>query len=268
MTRPTVAIVGLGLVGGSLARALRRRDYRVIGVDRPEVLARARRAHAVSAIATVEEAAATADVLVLAAPPRANLQLVARAARHARARLVVTDVGSVKTPICAAAKRAGLVAFVGGHPMAGAAASGFAASSPDLFQDRPWILTPNGAPARAVAVVRALARAVGARPAVMTAAAHDRAMAFLSHVPQILSWLLLASARGDAVARRHLGLAGPGFRDMTRLARSPRGLWREILDQNHREVARALAVLAAALRRPDDILRSPWIPRRLRARSS
>jgi prephenate dehydrogenase len=117
----------------------------------------------------------------------------------------------------------------------------------DLFRDRPWLLTPDGAPRGAVARVKALVRATGARPVVVDAAAHDRAVAFLSHVPQIVAWALADAARGDAVARRHLALAGPGFRDMTRLAASPRALWREILDQNRSEVGRALQAFRARL---------------------
>jgi prephenate dehydrogenase len=268
MKQPSVAIAGLGLVGGSLARALRRKRYRVIGIDQPAVVRRARAAGVLTAAATLEDAAATADIVVLAAPPKVNLRLVARLARIARPDLVVTDVGSVKEAICREAQRTGLAQFVGGHPMAGTAGAGFAASSADLFESRPWILTPNGAGRAAVARVRALARAAGARPVLMTPQDHDRTMAFLSHMPQVLSWLLLASARSDAVAGRHLPLAGPGFRDMTRLAHSPRRLWREILDQNRREVERALWVLADALRRPGDILRSPWTPRLRRGPSS
>jgi prephenate dehydrogenase len=83
----------------------------------------------------------------------------------------------------------------------------------------------------------------------MDADEHDRALAFLSHVPQVVSWALLEAARGDAVARRSLSLAGPGFRDMTRLAKSPRPLWREILGENRVEVARALRALQRALPR-------------------
>ncbi len=81
----------------------------------------------------------------------------------------------------------------------------------------------------------------------MEAAEHDRAVAFLSHLPQVVAWALLAAAQADPVARRHLALAGPGFRDMTRLARSPHGLWRQILAQNSDESSRALRALERAL---------------------
>ena len=251
MKRPTVAIVGLGLVGGSLARALTAARYRVIGHDRPRVLRQAVAARAIAVAApSVSLAVADADLVVLAASPRTNRRLLAQVARAVRLGVTLTDVGSVKRGICADARRRGLRSFVGGHPMAGREASGFAASKPDLFQGRRWILTPDGDAAPAsVRAVRALVRAVGARPVVMTPAEHDRAVAFLSHVPQVVAWALFGAAQKDRVAKTHLDVAGPAFRDMTRLARSPRGMWREILGENRREVNAALRALGAVLRR-------------------
>jgi prephenate dehydrogenase len=244
-----VAVLGLGLVGGSLAKALTSRGFRVVGVDRPATLRRALVARAIErAEASPVRAAFAAGVVVLAAPPRTNLLLLRRLARRLPEHLVMTDVSSVKGPIVAEARRLGLSGFVGGHPLAGNEGSGFAASTKGLFDGRSWVLVPEGASPRALLVVRAIVKAAGARPAVMSAAEHDRALAFLSHVPQLVSWALLAAARGDRVARRALALAGPGFRDMTRLARSPRGLWREILAQNRPEVARAMAALRRRLR--------------------
>jgi prephenate dehydrogenase len=245
--RPTVAIAGLGLIGGSLAKALTRAGYRVIGVDAPARTRAARRAGAIAAsVPSVAAAARDAGVLVLAAPPAANLRLLREAARAASPALVITDVASVKRPIAAAARRLRLARFVGGHPMAGRERSGFGASSADLFRGAPWILTPSAAGPRRV--VARIARDVGARPVVVPEAAHDRAMAYLSHLPQVVAWALAAAARGDRVTARLLRLAGPGFRDMTRLAGSPRALWREILAQNASEVARARTRFERALR--------------------
>jgi prephenate dehydrogenase len=248
--RPTVAVVGLGLIGGSIARALRAGGHHVIGHDRPAVLRAAAAAGALSEAApSLRAAVAGADVVVLAASPRTNRRLLAEVARAARPGAVLTDVGGVKRGICADARRRRLQRFVGGHPMAGRESSGFAASSADLFRGRWWILTPEAATApAAVRTVRALARATGARAVVMTPAEHDRVVAFLSHVPQVLAWALLASARSDPVAARRMAVAGPAFRDMTRLAASPRPLWREILRENRGEVRRALASLRRALR--------------------
>jgi prephenate dehydrogenase len=249
MKRADVAIVGLGLIGGSLARALTRKGWRVLGIDRPAVLRRALAAGALAAGAEGVEAAIDADMVVLAAPPRANVTLLRRLARTLPPDRVITDLGSVKRPICAAARALGLRAFVGGHPMAGRERSGFAASDADLFRGHPWILTPDRSSDEALAAVRRLVRATGARLRQMRPDEHDRAIAFLSHVPQIVAWAIDGAARGDAAAARHRRLAGPGFRDMTRLAGSPRPLWREILAENREEVARALSAFSRALRR-------------------
>ncbi len=249
MKRPVVAIAGLGLIGGSLARALTRAGYRVIGHDRPAVLRAARRAGAIALAARdLRGAAAEADVVVLAAFPAANLRLLRRLARLRRADLVMTDVGGVKSAVCREAARLRLRRFVGGHPLAGTERSGFGAGRADLFAGRAWVLTPGRAtdPA-AVNVVARLARAVGGRPRFMSPREHDRAVAYLSHLPQLVAWALWAAAEGDRVAARHLDDAGPGFRDMTRLARSPRRLWRQILAQNAPEVRRALRALRRTL---------------------
>lgn len=250
--KKTVAIVGLGLVGGSIARALTNAGWRVIGNDRTRVLRAALSAGAiVIGEPSLRAAVAAADIVVLAASPATNRRLLASVARDLRPGAVVTDVGSVKRAICRDARRLRLGLFVGGHPMAGRESSGFGVSSSDLFRGRWWILTPErGTAPAAVRAARRLARAVGARPIVMAPDEHDRVVAFLSHVPQVLAWALLAAAQSDPVASRRLSVAGPAFRDMTRVAGSPRPLWREILRENAPEVRRALAALRAAVRRP------------------
>jgi prephenate dehydrogenase len=243
-----VAVVGLGLVGGSLARALTAAGHRVTGVDRESVLRRVRAARAVERTTTrLAEAAATADVVILAAPPATNVTLLRRLAPLARSGLVVTDVSSVKGPIIREARRLGVTRFVGGHPMAGAEKRGFAASSARLFRGAAWWIVP-ARETGANRLVRRLVHAAGARTVVTDARTHDRVVAYLSHAPQVIAWALAEAARRDPVARRHLRHAGPGFRDMTRLARSPRRLWRDILGANRTELARALAAFLLRLR--------------------
>lgn len=244
--KPRVAVVGLGLVGGSLARALTRAGHSVLGVDRPAVRRAARRAGVVAETAATVERAARCDVVVLAAPPAVNQSLLRRLARSPSPGAIVTDVGSVKGPIVREASRLRLSSFVGGHVMAGSERSGFAASSADLFEGAVWWIVPS-TDLRANRTVRTLVREVGARPVTIDARRHDRIVAFLSHVPQLVSWALLGSAQDDPIVRRHLTRAGPGFRDMTRLARSPRGLWRDILGENRDEVRRALAAVVRRL---------------------
>ena len=248
MRRPSVAIIGLGLVGGSLARALTRKGYRVTGIDWPLVVRRALATRAITRGATRAEAAVASQVVVLAAPPATNLRLLRRLARVAPPDLVLTDVSSVKGDIAREAARLGLRGFVGGHPMAGTEKRGFASSTAGLFQGASWWLVPSRI-ARANRTVRALVRDAGGRPATTDAKSHDRVMAFLSHAPQVVAWALFETARRDAVARRHIRRAGPGFRDMTRLAKSPRALWQDILAANRVEVRRALAALGRSLER-------------------
>jgi prephenate dehydrogenase len=245
-----VAVAGLGLIGGSLARALGAAGHHVRGVDRPGVLRAARRARAIRLGVSLEQAVGWADVLVLAAPPRANERLLRQVARLDPPHLVVTDVSSVKQPIVAEARRLRLRRFVGGHPVAGSERSGFAAGRAGLFAGAAWALTPTAqTDPGALRRVRRLVRDAGARPIVLDAARHDRALAFLSHLPQVVAWALARAVRADAVARAELRLAGPAWRDMTRLARSPVGLWSEILAANRKELLRARRALARALAR-------------------
>ena len=247
--KPRVTVVGLGLVGGSLARALARAGYRVTGVDAGAATRRAARRSGACVLVTsrLQDALLEAELVVLAAPPLANLRLLRTLAREPRApRLVVTDVSSVKRRICAAGARLSGLEFVGGHPMAGRERPGFAASDPDLFRGRPWILTPARSRS-ASGRVRAMVRDVGALPIRLTPAQHDRAVAFVSHLPQLVAWALADAARSGR-ARAPLGrLAGPAFLDMTRIAKSPRGLWREILSENRDELGRALRAFRRSL---------------------
>ena len=245
--RPRVAIVGFGLVGGSLARTLTAARYHVTGIDWPLVVRRALRSRAIAAGATRAEAAATADLVVLAAPPATNLRLLRRLARVARPGLVITDVSSVKGEDPSARRRAWDCAASWGGTRWRARRS--AASPRPRREPLRGALVGYRARARGA---RDAPRARGgacdaARPITTDAPTHDRAMAFLSHAPQVVAWALLEAAREDAVAGRHLRRAGPGFRGMTRLARSPRPLWRDILDANRTEVRRALAALVRRL---------------------
>src|SRR5262249_5705015 len=161
-----------------------------------------------SGAASLEAAMGGADVVVLAASPRANRSLLRRLARVAPPGLVITDVGSVKSPICRDARRLDMPGFVGGHPMAGNERSSFGASRPTLSGTRPGPRAPTPAAVAALRVVRRLVPAVGARPVEMDAAEHDRMVAFLSHAPQVLAWALFDAARRDPLAARRISLAG------------------------------------------------------------
>jgi len=212
-----VTIYGTGLIGGSLALALKRAfpHISVAGVDKPEVLERARRLN----IIDVAGGSEPADLVILAAPVGGILKLLDQFHSNGTP---VTDVGSTKTVICNTAERMG-VPFIGGHPMAGAEQSGPEAATADLFTNAPYFLCPvKSTPPRALETMREIAKAIGAVPQEISPEDHDRLVAQISHLPQLLSTLL-----ADQTSP-HKAVAGPGLRSMTRLAGSPFHVWRDI----------------------------------------
>jgi prephenate dehydrogenase len=188
-------------------------------------------------------------IVVVAVPPDVAAEVTAAALDRFR-QATVTDVASVKAVVLAElrAKEADLARYVGSHPMAGKEQAGPAAASADLFVGRPWVIVaaPETSPAAGLAV-RALAADLGSHPAYLDAAAHDAAVALVSHVPQILSSLTAARlAEAPAAA---LDLAGQGLRDMTRIARSDPNLWAAILAGNGPAIAGVLREVRADLER-------------------
>ena len=227
-----VTFLGLGLIGGSVALALREAGGWTAAAWSPSGAgpARALESGVVDAApATLDGALADADLVVLAAPPTACLALLDRLAGESRAALpgsaVVTDVASTKALLVARAS-ANRLRFVGGHPMAGRETSGFGAATADLFVARPWVVVP-GDPADTPAIerVEALARATGAHPVRMDAATHDAAVAMISHLPIVAAAALVEAAAGAAGELSPTdwpaaaALAASGWRDATRLAR-------------------------------------------------
>jgi prephenate dehydrogenase len=246
----TIVVVGVGLIGGSVGLAARAAwpGVRVVGIDARDVLVSAVALGAVTdTAADVAAAAATADLVILCAPLAVNLAALTALAPRLGAGAVVTDVGSTKRDIVAAAEALGLAAFVGGHPLAGAATSGTTSAREQLFRGRPWILAPTAVSAPpAMERLRSFVRGLGAAPALLDAAGHDRLMAYVSHLPQVVASTLLQTV-GTAVGEEGLALSGPGLADTTRLAASPGPLWAGILGANRDHVAEALARLEAAL---------------------
>jgi prephenate dehydrogenase len=245
-----VTVVGCGLIGGSLVKALReRRAAAAIGaIDREEVLLHARPYVDVAAAAGSPDATrlvAGSDMVVFATPVASIVREIPWALDATGIDAIVTDTGSLKSPMLeAAARHANGARFVGGHPMAGREVGGFAASSATLFEQTQWFITESAAThTAAVARVAELARAAGADPVVIGAEAHDRAMAYVSHVPQLVASALY----GVAAEAGALEAAGQGFRDMTRIAGGPPAIWRDILDGNTDGIAQALADLLEPL---------------------
>lgn len=244
-----IAIVGLGLIGGSIALACRQvwPAGLVIAIDNKDVLEQAMVRHAIDVAADEPYVAADADLVILAAPVRQNLRLLAEIAEHVERPAVITDVGSTKRAIVEAARLLPpRFTFVGGHPMGGAARGGFEAARPDLFKGRPWILTPHDdRSAAALEGLMAFASALGAVPRTMDAAVHDRLLAFVSHLPQLTASALMAAIGADAPDG--LPLAGRGLVDTTRLAASPPGIWQDIAATNADQIRPALDALIARL---------------------
>jgi prephenate dehydrogenase len=249
-----IGIVGLGLIGGSIA--LKSRELwptsLVIAVDTKDVLETAMRLHAIDVAADDLVVLAEADVVILAAPVKQNIAILGNLDEHVRQPAVVTDTGSTKREIvAAAAELPPRFTFVGGHPLAGAAQGGLDHARPDLFVGRPWLLTPaSGARAfqtsDALDKLTAFIQALGAEPRIVASDAHDRMLAFLSHLPQLTASALMQVV-GDAVGHDGLALAGRGLADTTRLASSPVDIWRDIAASNADQIGPALDALIAVL---------------------
>ena len=245
-----IGIVGIGLIGGSIALASREiwPTSLVIGVDNKDVLETAMRLHAIDVAADDLIVLAEADLIVLAAPVRQNIALLSELDDCVRQAAVITDTSSTKRAIVEAARTLpARFTFVGGHPLGGAAKGGLEHARPDLFTGRPWLLTPSGETAGpAVEQLLAFARALGANPRIVDAGAHDRLLASLSHLPQLTASALMKVV-GDAVWKDGLSLAGRGLDDSTRLASSPPEIWKDIAATNVDELGPALDALIALL---------------------
>ncbi len=240
-----IAIVGFGLIGASIALAARRAwpSALLIAVDRKDVIETAMRMHAADVGGDDLVMTAGADLVILAAPVRANIELLAGLAQHIPGEATVTDVGSTKRDVMAAA--AGLpprLHFIGGHPLAGAAIGGLDAARPDLFKGRPWLLTESSQP------LTEFVEGLGGRVHVIPPDEHDVLVAYLSHLPQLAASALMHVV-GARAGTGGLALAGRGLSDTTRLASSPVDIWRDIAATNPDNLARAIDELVDVLQR-------------------
>jgi prephenate dehydrogenase len=234
----TIAIVGVGLIGGSFGLALKAAGFtgRILGVSRPETLAKAIKAGAIDEGGTLAEIVPQADVVFLSQPISAILDTIDQLQPHLKPNALVTDAGSTKQIIVRRAAQLGN--FVGGHPMAGKESQGVESADARLFQGRPWILTGDpGAD-----FVQWLER-IGARTVRLTPEEHDQQVALSSHLPQLLSTALASMLDGRVTT----STAGPGLESMTRLALSSHALWKDILATNQPAIAQALTDFAETL---------------------
>jgi prephenate dehydrogenase len=266
----TLGVIGLGAIGGSVARQAKQAGITTVLGWSPDSSERAAalEQHAIDdAPATTAEVARAAELLVLAAPPAANLDLLETLHRHLKRASFITDVGSVKRGIVARAETLGIGArFAGSHPLAGTHDHGFEASRADLFTGAVVYITPTRGGAHAARAVGEFWEAVlGAQTVVVDAAAHDAQMAVTSHIPQVVASLL-----GRYLSEHALPGAtfGPGAKDTTRLAASEPGLWTEILLMNRdvllpalRSLEEPLGEIERALEQGDAPTVTAWLTR-------
>ena len=250
----TVAIIGVGLIGGSLGRTLkaRRLAHRVIGVERSEDRLQAALSFGAidSGTTSLTQAAAEANVVVLCTTVGHILEILPAVLAAVKDGAVVTDVGSTKTAIVRRA--GGASSFVGGHPMAGSEQNGVEAATPYLFEEATWAITPSeSSDPQAVQTVRKLAQSVGATTLLLSPDAHDAMLAVTSHLPHVLASALMRQAHltQSRYPQTHQLTAG-SFADGTRVAASSPEIWRDVCLSNRDALLEALQAFRGELRHP------------------
>jgi prephenate dehydrogenase len=253
-----ITIIGTGLIGGSLGLALKKGGFRgkIVGCDSAPVLSRAKRARAIDVgLADPVEASPGSDVVVLATPVGAIIELIERLAPRLSPSTLLTDVGSTKAEIVSRVVKAfgkdAARRFLAGHPMAGKENSGIAFADADLFRGAMWFVTPLPGQKLKTGIVGEYLRLVkktGARIAELDAAEHDQLCAWISHVPQMISTALAATLVDEYGGNAPLlESGGRALREMTRIAASPYSMWRDIAITNKKEIADALLKLEQRL---------------------
>ncbi|MBM3814467.1 MAG: prephenate dehydrogenase [Acidimicrobiia bacterium] len=249
----TVTIAGVGLIGGSLALALRKAGFtgRILGISSKKTVEVALAARIIDDAPGEAEAMRLADVVYLAQPISGILACLERIDEMVRPGTLITDAGSTKAAIVRKAReciRRGV--FVGGHPMAGKETRGAESADADLFQGRTYFFTPERFSVMEQPAMREFeewVRRMGAVPAVLKAEDHDRLVAYTSHLPQLVSTALAATVGEQLEAEKARLGAGPGLRDMTRLGQSSYAIWEDILATNREAIVEALEDLLKRL---------------------
>jgi prephenate dehydrogenase len=229
-----VGIVGTGLVGGSLGQALKKKHLAraVVGTSRqPRTIVRARALKAIDSGSTRLDILAGCDLIILAAPVETIIKQIEEIRRIVSPGCIVIDVASTKEKVVAAAGKR-FARFVGCHPLAGSEKRGIESARPDLFENAPCIITPVKKTERAAltAVIR-LWKALGSTTVLLDPRTHDRALAYMSHLPHVIAFGLMA-----ATPSKYLDLAPQSFRDITRIASSSPELWDDIFTTNNKNL--------------------------------
>lgn len=258
---PVLAIVGVGLIGGSFAAALRDGGAvgRVLGVGRqPSSLARARELGLIDEAVTLEQAAQQADIIFLSTPVGATETILSRLKPTLRPGTIVTDAGSTKADVVKAARAAlggHIGQFIPGHPIAGAESTGPEAADASLYRGRTVVLTPlDENTSEAKTRLTRIWESCGARVMVMDPQVHDTVLASVSHVPHLLSSVFMWQVATAHDSDIRMALAGSGFRDFTRIAAGSPEVWRDIFLANRSAVLAELQEVKAALNRAEQAL--------------
>lgn len=246
-TIETVTIAGVGLIGGSFALALRKVGYpgRLLGVSSPATLSRALELGVIDEARSLEDALPRSDLVYMAQPVLRILAQLERVRDLVPDHALVTDAGSTKQAIVDRARELfrGGADFLGGHPMAGKEGRGVEIADAGLFSGATYALVPIGSSvpeSPVVAEFRGWLEELGCHVNVMSAAEHDRTVAWTSHLPQLVSTALASTLAGRLQSPSDLEVSGDGLRDMTRLAASPHEVWAEILETNREAIDEAL----------------------------
>ena len=255
-----IAVLGVGLIGGSIGLAARARlegaRSSASTPTGPRSIARSNPARSICAAASVAEACEGAELVFCAAPVAALPELAGAALEAGGPECVVTDVGSTKREIVAAL--GGDERFIGGHPLAGAETSGVENARADLFEGARWYLTPTERSSGLLydRLQRTVA-ALGARPQAIDAATHDRLMATVSHLPHVVANVLVGQAAAELTRdSERMPEVGPSFRDMTRVAGSNPAIWGDIFATNREAVAEAVEAVGKRLREAAELIRA------------
>ncbi len=257
----TIAIIGVGLIGGSLSMALKRKlpDIKILGVDKQKVIDEAISLSAIDQGFTteqMEECAALADLVVLATPISQIIDYLPKVSRAIRPGTLVTDTGSTKTKIVETAERCfkDNIYFLGGHPMTGSEGRGIKSADALLFENTIYVLTPSQKlPGHVVQNFGSLIEKIGSRLILLSPTMHDKIAAAVSHLPQILAVSLMNSItqqQGDSTL--FIKLAAGGFRDITRIASSPYEIWKDIINTNKEQLLNSLDAFIEYLERTKD----------------
>ncbi|TYO95568.1 prephenate dehydrogenase [Desulfallas thermosapovorans] len=253
------AIIGVGLIGGSLGLAMSERQLvgHIRGVDvNRENLDMALAAGAIHQAAALPDAVTGAELVILAAPVGTTQELLKSMKPFLKPGAVITDVGSTKKSVVQQAEALIGDRFVGGHPMTGAETAGFSGADPFLFENAFYLLTPTAQTNNdALETVRRLVQATGAVVMEMTPEEHDLITAAISHLPHFMAVSLVAAVAGMSIGDKAMALAAGGFRDTTRIAAGSPPMWRDIFLSNRRQVLQTLEHLRGAMDELESALR-------------